>query len=347
MSIQIDANFFLSLSQFIFTVISFKPVFFISLYCLYIHLYAFLSLVYRLLFLYTSLSIQSDTYLFLSLFQSKFTAIFFKSVFYISVYSVNIDLYLFLSLVYPLLFIYTSLSIQINAYLFLSLFQSKFTVISFKPVFFISLYSLYIHLYLFLSLVYPLRLIYTSLSIQIDAYFFLSLSQFKFTAIAFNHVYFISLYSLYMHLYLFLSLVYPLQLIYTSLSIQIDAYFFLSLSQFKFTAIAFNHVYFISLYSLNIHLYLLLSLVYPPLFLYISSLIQIFMPTSFCLFVNPNSRLYLLNPFSLSQPNLHISTCIFFYLFSIHHYLFLSLVFQICIYLFQSLSPNLSLPSVY
>ena len=61
---------------------------------------------------------------------------------------------------------------SIHHYLFLSLCQSKFTPICFNPVFFISVYSSYIILYLFLSLVYPLLFLYTSLSIQTDAYLF-------------------------------------------------------------------------------------------------------------------------------------------------------------------------------
>ena len=106
-----------------------------------------------------------DLYLFLSLYQSILTAISFKTVFFISVYSSYIHLYLFLSLVYPLLFLHTSLSIQTDAYIFLYFCQSKITAISFKPVFFISVYSSYIHLYLFLSLFYPYLFLYSSLSV--------------------------------------------------------------------------------------------------------------------------------------------------------------------------------------
>ena len=51
------------------------------------------------------------------------------------------------------------------------------------------------------------------------------------------------------------------------------------------------------------------------------------MPISFCLVVNPNSRQYLSNPFSLPQSNPHLSTCIYFYLFSIHDCIFLYLVY--------------------
>ena len=89
-----------------------------------------------------------------------------------SLHSLYIHPYLFLSLDYPPLFLYISLSIQNNAHLFLSLCQFKFTTITFKPVFFISLHSLYIHPYLFLSFDYPSLFLYISLSIQIDAYLF-------------------------------------------------------------------------------------------------------------------------------------------------------------------------------
>ena len=142
-----------------------------------------------------------------------------------TVYSSYIHPYLFLSLVYPPLFLYTFLAIHIDAYLFLSLYQSKFMAIPFKLVFFIPLYSLYIHLYLFLSLIYPSLFPYTSLSMQIDSYLFLSLCQSKFTAISLKPV-FLSVYSLFIHLYIFLSLVYPPLFLYISLSIQIDAYLF-------------------------------------------------------------------------------------------------------------------------
>ena len=67
----------------------------------------------------------------------------FKAVFFISLYSLNIHLYSFLSLVYTPLFLYTSLQMQINAYLFLSFCQSKFTAISFKPVFYLTLFFEY------------------------------------------------------------------------------------------------------------------------------------------------------------------------------------------------------------
>ena len=50
------------------------------------------------------------------------------------------------------------------------------------------------------------------------------------------------------------------------------------------------------------------------------------------------------NPIFFISVYLHLSTCIYFHLFSIHHYL---LFIQIYIYLFQSPSPNLSLSLIY
>ena len=49
------------------------------------------------------------------------------------------------------------------------------------------------------------------------------------------------------------------------------------------------------------------------------------MPISFYLFANPNSRLYLSNPFSLSQSVRCISTYVCIYLLSIHLFFFIPL----------------------
>ena len=75
--------------------------------------------------------------------------------------------------------------------------------------------------------------------------------------------------------------------------------------------------------------------VYPPIFVSIyclSTSISLYLffqsrliPISFYLFVNPNSRLYLSNSFSLSQSILRISTYICFYHLSIHLYFFIPL----------------------
>ena len=199
-------------------------------------------------------------------------------------------MYLFLSLFYPPL----SLSMSCS---------SNFTYISFDPLL-ISAYLSYI-----------------------DIYLFLSLCQSKFRPISFNPVFFISAFSSYIHLYLSLCLVYPpLFLLYffvnpdwclsisISLLIQIHAYLFQS------------HF-----------LYLCLFFVYPPIFVSMSclstSISFIFlcqsrlMPNFFYPFVNPNWCLSLSIQFSLSLSNTHLSTCIYFYLFSIHHYLSLSLVY--------------------
>ena len=150
--LSIDFYHILSLSQIIFTPISFNPVFFILIYFLYTHIYWFRSLVYPPLFLYTSLRIQIDAYLFLSLCQSKFTAISFKPVFFISLYSLYINLYLFLSLVYRLLFLYISFSIQIDVYLFLHhFFISAYSSLS-TGIYF---YFFSTHHSIFLSIFYP------------------------------------------------------------------------------------------------------------------------------------------------------------------------------------------------
>ena len=71
---------------------------------------------------------------------------------------------------------------------------------------------------------------------------------------------------------------------------------------------------YICFYLLSIHFYLFIPLCQFRL-----------MPISFYLFVNPNSRLYLSNPFSLSQSILCISTYICFYLLSAYLYFFISL----------------------
>ena len=148
--------------------ISFNPVFIISVYSSYIHLYFFLSI-----FLYISLSMQIDAYLFLSLFQFKFTAISFKPIFFTLVYF-SISIYICFHF------------LSINLYFFISLCQS-----SLMPIFF----------YLFVNPNSPLSLSITfslSLSIlcisnyicfhllSIDLYFFISLFQSGLMLISFN-----------------------------------------------------------------------------------------------------------------------------------------------------------------
>ena len=196
---QIDAYIFLSLYRSKFTAKSFKTVFFISFYSLYIHLFLFLSLLYPPLFLYTNLLIHIDAYLFRSFFQSKFTAI----LCYLSLFFVYPPIF-FPSLVYPPLFFYTSLSMQIDAYIFLSLNRSKFTAKSFKTVSLshsilcistcFCFHLLSIPLFFFIPL-------YQSTLIPISFYLILSLYQSKFTATFFNAVFFISVYSLHIHIY--------------------------------------------------------------------------------------------------------------------------------------------------
>ena len=143
--------------------------------------------------------------------------------------------------------------LSIHLFLFLSLCQSKFTPISFNPVFLslsILLISTYICFYLS----------------SIHLYFFIPFFQYKFTAISFKPVFFISLCSFYVHLYLFLSLVYPPLFLYISLLIQIDTYHYsLSLSQTNFhlhTPVSI----FISFLSTTITFHLMFIQIYIGLF---------------------------------------------------------------------------------
>ena len=160
---------------------------------------------------------------------------------------------------------------------------------------------------------------------SIHLYRFLSLCQSKFTPISFNSVFFISVYSSYIHLYLFLSLAYPPLFLYISLSIQIDAYLF----QPHFIYLSLILIYpsvsiFISFLSTTISFYrLLLSqpisrISYTYIFFY--------------LFANPNLRLHLSTFFSLFQYIPLLFTSIAFYL------LYILLSIQIHAYLFQYLS---------
>ena len=239
-------------------------------------------------------------------------------------------LYLYLFFVYPpILFSISCLSTSISLYLFanlnwsISIFISfVFNTVSFylfvdrnsRLLLSISVYFLYIHLWqskdlgsnpsAVESVFFSTEGFSNSLNIffnpwSIHLYLFLSLCQFKLTPISFNPVFFISIYSSYIHLYLFLSLVYPPLFLYTSLSIQTDAYLF----QLHF-------------------LYLSLNLIYPPVSIFIFFLSTII---SFYLFVNPNPRLYLLIPFSLFLSIFCIFTYICFYPSSNQLYLFLSL----------------------
>ena len=232
-------------------------------------------------------------------------------------YPSSIHMYLFLSLVCSPL----SLS---------SLCQSKSTFISFNPVFFITIYSLSIHLYLFLSIVYPPLFIYISLSIQIDAYLFYPHFHYLSLTLIYPPVSIsifclstaISVCLLFIQIYIHLSSN-PNSRIYLSM--------FFSLSQsipHLFTSITFYLLY-ISLaiqvrayYSLFRFVYLILSFVYPFVSVPIPSL---FTAISLYFFVNPNPRLPLLIPFYLSQSILCVSIYIYFYLLSIHLYLFISL----------------------
>ena len=126
----------------------------------------------------------------------------------------------------------------ITFYLFISLYQSKFTAISF-------------HVFLFIS-IYPSSIYCTSITF----YLFLSLCQSKFTAISLNVLLFILLCPSSMYLYHFLCLS-------ISLSIRNHGHIY-------------KPLFFISVYSSCIRLYLFLSLFQPPLFPYNSLSIQIY-----------------------------------------------------------------------
>ena len=172
-----------------FTPFSFNPVFFISIYSSYIHLYLFLSFVYPPLFLYTSLSIQINVYLFqphflhLSLILiyppvSIFIPFLFTSIsFYLIVNPIyaylfqSRFLYLFPLLIAPYICFYR---LSIHLYFFIPLCQSRLMYISFNPIFSISALPSSIHLNLFLSLFCLLLSLSISFSIQTHAYLFQS-----------------------------------------------------------------------------------------------------------------------------------------------------------------------------
>ena len=222
----VNPVWFLSLCQSKFTAISFNPVFFISVYSLYMHLYLFLSLVYLPLFLYTSLSIQIHTYLFLSFYQSTSKAISFNLVIFISVYSLYVQLYLFLSLVYPPLFLYISLSIQIDAYLFQPHFLYLSLIFLYPPV------SIFI---CFLSTIISFYLLF----IKIYIYLFQSPSPDLSLSLVYWPISFSIFWPIQIHGYIFQcwSLYLNISLIYLPLSLSFS---FISLYQSRFTLISFN-----------------------------------------------------------------------------------------------------------
>ena len=154
-----------------FTAISFNFLLFISIYLSSTYLYYFLFPVYLFvnpdwcLSLSIYLPIQIHGYIF----QTSFLYLYF-------LYN---HLYLFLSLVYPPLFLYISLSIQIDIYLFLSICQSKFTAISFKPVFVISIFCISTYIFFYL--------------LSIHFHFFIYLSQSRLMPISSNPIFLISI----------------------------------------------------------------------------------------------------------------------------------------------------------
>ena len=176
-------------------------------------------------------------------------------------------------------------------------------------VFFMPVYSSYIHLYLFLSPVYSPLSLSISLLIQIQAYFFQSR-------------------------FIYLCLFFVCPPIFFSLSCHstsISFYLFVNPNSRMPLSIT---VFFMPVYSSYIHLYLFLSLVYPPLSLSISLLIQI----HGYLFQSCFLHLSLILIYPL------VSILISFLFTTISFYL---LFIQICIYLLQSPSSNLCLSLVY
>ena len=119
--------------------------------------------------------------------------------------------------------------------------------------------------------------------------------------ISFKPVFFISAYSSYTHLYLFLSLIYPNSRLYFSNPYSLS-HSILCISTY------------ICFYLLSIHFGLFIPLCLSRL-----------MPISFYLFFNLNSRLYFSNPFSLSHSIDCITIYICFYILSMHLYFFISL----------------------
>ena len=242
-----------------------------------------------------------DIYLFLSLCQSKFRPISFNPVFFISAFSSYIHLYLSLCLVYPPLFLLyffvnpdwcltfsIPLSIQIDVYLF----QSNFLYLCLIPIYppvsifisflstTISLYLLFIQLYIYLfrspspnlsiSLVYWHITFSISLSIQIHACLFQS--HFLYLCLLFVYPPIFFSMSCLSTSISFISLCQSRLMPISFYLLSIHIYFFISLFQSKFMFISFNPIFFISAESPYIHLYLCLSLFYPPLSLSISCL---------------------------------------------------------------------------
>ena len=155
--------------------ISSNPVFFLSVYSSYIHLYLFLPLVYPPLFLYISLSIQIDVYLFqphflhlslISIYPPISSFIFFLST-TISFYPLFIQIYTDL---FQSPFSNLSLSLVYWPIYFSIFLPIKFTAISFNVIFLISIYIS--HLFTFITF----YLLYASFSIQVHTYIFQPIS---------------------------------------------------------------------------------------------------------------------------------------------------------------------------
>ena len=209
-----------------------------------------------------------------------------------------------------------------NSQLYLSITFFYLTIFFVYPPIFVSISCLSISIssYLFVNLDWCLSLS-IFLSIQIHGYIFQSrfLSHFILSISICICFYLLSI-----HLYFFI-------LLYQCRLMSISFYLFVNPNSRLYLSNLFSLSHsilcistYICFYLMSIHLYFFI----PPC----QSRLK---PISLYIFVNLNSRLYLSTPFSLSQPNLHLSTCIYIYLFSIHHYFFLSLIYSnLNIYLF-------------
>ena len=196
--------------------LSYRITTYICFYLLSIHLYFFIPLsLSRLIPISFYLFVNPNSRIYDSNPFSLSSLLFLYPPILVSIscLSISISLYLFLNSDWCLSFS-IFLPIQIHGYIF----QTCFLYL-----------TLYIYLFYTPSPNLSLSLVYWPISFSI------SLS--KFTDISFNPVLFISVFSSYNHLYLFLSLVYPPIFLYTSFTIQTDAYLFLSLCQSKFTDI--------------------------------------------------------------------------------------------------------------
>ena len=223
------------------------------------------------------------------------------------------------------------MSIQIQGYIFQTCFIHLIIFFVYPPLFVsISCLSISISSHLFVNLDWCLSL-YISLSIQLDAYLFQP------------HFLYLGLILIYPPVSIFILFYPPLSLSVSCLSkftyisfypLSILLYFSLSFYKSKFMPISFNPVFFISVYSSYIHLYICFYLLSIHPYFFIPLCQSGLMPISLYLFVNPTWCISLSTPLSLSQPNPHLSACIYLYSFLSTTISFCLLFIQIYIYLF-------------